>query len=339
MLYFTLPCQSDNLYAYMDHAANASVPMPVISRSLRDYLVDVKRHVDARRADWLTYHIYINPYEFLCLSAAQPRAYFKLVEIFASFRIFPSPSPEGAPPHCISLCRACDCVSRALPPGTQYTSISAETMMDVATFTDTVAKYGSTADVVIAGEIGDTDFSLDSVADREVASAAAAFGYVAYALCLQRAGGSFILKLADSFNVHTLDLLYLLSSMYERVHIAKPGASHCVDSEKYAVCTGFLHTSNAAFYPYVFKCFADTVARPAHLYVHRFLSVRVPYYVLCKVEEINAVFGQNQLENVQTVVSLVDNKRRDAKIHALFRQHMHKCVQWCMKHGVPYAAV
>jgi 23S rRNA U2552 (ribose-2'-O)-methylase RlmE/FtsJ len=337
MLYFTLPCQADNLYAYMDHAANASVPMPVISRSLRDYLVDVKRHVDARRSDWATYHIYINPYEFLCLSAAQPRAYFKLVEIFASFRIFSGPS---VPPYqCIGLCRTCDCVARALPPGAQFTFIPSDIMMDVATFTDAVAKNGSAADLVIAGEIGDTDFALDGVADREVASAAATFGYVAYALCLQRLGGTLVLKLADSFNIHTLDLLYLLSSMYERVHIAKPGASHCVDSEKYVVCTGFMHAASAAFYPHVFKCFVDAVARPAHLFVHRFLSVRIPYYVLCKVEEINAVFGQHQLEHVQTIVSLIDNKRRDAKIHALFKQHTHKCVQWCMKHSVTYAAV
>ena len=46
-------------------------------------------------------------------------------------------------------------------------------------------------------------------------------------------------KIFDIFTQATIDLLYLLSLLYEKVYIIKPNTSRIANSEKYVVCKKF----------------------------------------------------------------------------------------------------
>ena len=98
-------------------------------------------------------------------------------------------------------------------------------------------KYGSSMDL-ITGD-GGFDFSVD-FNNQEIHIADLLMGQIFYALVMQKKGGSFVLKIFDSFMEHTLDLLYILSSFYETVYIVKPYTSRYANSEKYIVCLNFL---------------------------------------------------------------------------------------------------
>ena len=47
-----------------------------------------------------------------------------------------------------------------------------------------------------------------------------AYAQVAYALSCQKKGGSFIIKVFDTFTPASIDLLYILASVYERVYFS-----------------------------------------------------------------------------------------------------------------------
>jgi len=193
-------------------------------------------------------------------------------------------------------------------------------------------KYGSSMDL-ITGD-GGFDFSVD-FNNQEVDVAELLMAQVFYALVMQKKGGSFVLKIFDSFMNHTLDLLYILSSFYESVYIVKPYTSRYANSEKYIVCKKFLYSNNSSFYGILYNAFEKMTQNNGDKRLLRFLNVPLSYHFIIKMEEYNAVFGQQQLENIHSTISLIESKHKHDKLEQLVKINVSKCVYWCNKYNVP----
>jgi len=196
--------------------------------------------------------------------------------------------------------------------------------------------YGSTMDL-ITGD-GGFDFSLD-FNNQEINIAKLLFAQVLYALSMQKRGGCFILKLFDTFMQHSIDLLYILSSFYDKVYIVKPQSSRYANSEKYIVCKGFTSIPFESFAPFVQRAFEKMLLSTntnTDFYIHRFLNTPISMHFLVKLEEYNAIFGQQQIENIHFTISLIDNKHRQEKIDNLININIEKCILWCTKYNIPY---
>ncbi len=155
---------------------------------------------------------------------------------------------------------------------------------------------------------------------------------------MQKAGGTFILKIFDSFMRHTVDMIYLLSSFYDHVYITKPETSRYANSEKYLVCIGFRYTSLTEFEPYVTNAFETMLTRSAELPIWSLLSKPHPYYFIVKLEEYNTIFGQQQIENIVTTLQLIETAnlpKGAVRINELIRINTNKSINWCMRHGMP----
>jgi low affinity Fe/Cu permease len=70
--------------------------------------------------------------------------------------------------------------------------------------------------------------------------------------------------------------------------------------------------------------------------IHSFLKNKIPYYFLNKIEETNAVIGQQQLESYDQIINIFKNKNKEEKIESLKRNHIQKCIQWCEKNQIPH---
>ena len=186
---------------------------------------------------------------------------------------------------------------------------------------------------VITGD-GGFDFSID-FNKQEISITKLLFAQICYAVCLQKRGGSFVLKVFDSFMQHTIDLLFILSSFYDKVYIMKPNTSRYANSEKYIVCKGFLFSSNKYFVKQIKNAFEKMVNNQS-FYGQRFLNMPIPNFYLSKLEEYNAIFGQQQIENIHYTLSLMQNKSKQEKINQLLQNHVEKSVNWCQKHNIPY---
>jgi 23S rRNA U2552 (ribose-2'-O)-methylase RlmE/FtsJ len=205
-------------------------------------------------------------------------------------------------------------------------------ILNVANFVFCKEKYASSMDLITAD--GGFDFSVD-FGKQEVSISRLLFAQIAYALCMQKKNGCFILKIFDSFMQHTVDLIHLLSSFYEKVYITKPLTSRFANSEKYVVCCNFMHSSCKLFYPYIKRCFDQMVVNPK-LYIHRFLNINSSNYFLTKIEEHNSIFGQQQIENIYQTISLIDSRYKNEKINNLVKTNIQKSTNWCIKYDVPY---
>ncbi len=190
--------------------------------------------------------------------------------------------------------------------------------------------YNGTIDLVTAD--GGFDFSID-FNHQESVSAKLIFCQIAFAVAVQKTGGNFMIKFFDTFTQISVDMLYLLSLLYEEVFFVKPNTSRYANSEKYVVCKRFRMRNHERAYLVerfigVFDTFTDRT-------LSSLFSRQVPYMYSCKVQEYNAIFGQQQIETIMTTLSLIEKSKYE-RLETMKKNNLKKCILWCQKYGVPY---
>ena len=183
---------------------------------------------------------------------------------------------------------------------------------------------------IITGD-GGFDFSVN-YNDQEALSVKLILSQIIYALVMQRSGGSFILKIFDVFSKPTIDCISLLSSFYNQVYIVKPNTSRYANSERYIVCKDF-RFSNTSFILKKFLSILDNLKNGA--YVNQILSIPISHILVSKIEEINAIFGQQQIESINNTISLIEHNKNE-KLEQIKKNNIQKCINWCIKHKVAY---
>ena len=190
-------------------------------------------------------------------------------------------------------------------------------------------QHKSSCDLV-SGD-GGFDFTMD-FKHQEVVSLKLTYAQCAYAFSCQKKGGTFIIKMFDTYTHASVDIMYMLACAYEKIHVLKPHTSRQANSEKYIVCKNFKLENNIelikAMYC-VIKSYDDIK------YPQRFLNCDIPYNFICSIQEINAILGQTQLENITTTVNIIDSCSTE-RLENLKRNHVGKCVTWCQKFKIPY---
>jgi hypothetical protein len=154
-------------------------------------------------------------------------------------------------------------------------------------------------------------------------------------LQFQSDGGVSIIKISSLTDKPILDIIYFMTSLYEKVYIAKPLVSNLYNSEKFIVCKNFkLSLDNVKYY--LQSIHSILVCLPTNKLITTILKKPLPYYFLNKVDEANIIIGHQQLETMEQLINLIKNKNREEKIESLKKSNIQKCVQWCEKYKIPY---
>lgn len=220
----------------------------------------------------------------------------------------------------------------------KYTNVKIENGMDktgnllsIDNFNYCYVNYANSMDIITAD--GGFDFSHD-FSKQEINISQLLFSQIAYAIIMQKKGGCFILKIFDCFMQHTIDLLCILCSFYDKVYIVKPNTSRYANSEKYIVCKNFNFYQNSQYYYDIFyKPFCNMV-NTEDKYIKRFLNIDISLHFISKLQEYNAIFGQQQLENIYHTFTIIHNKSKMDKYHSNIRNNILKCINWCNKYGL-----
>ena len=152
------------------------------------------------------------------------------------------------------------------------------------------------------------------------------------ALCIQCKKGIFIWKMGETYTQLSLEILYFLSSFYEKIYIIKPSVIDISKSEKYVVCKGFLYENSYSIYTYLhsFVKYIDSF-QPPKKNICRFLNIHIPNFFIGKLEEVHYILGQTQLEQIQYLLLLLSHKYKDEKIKNIEKLNEQKCIEWCRK--------
>jgi len=206
-------------------------------------------------------------------------------------------------------------------------------IISLSNFDHCVSKYQNTCDFITAD--GGFDFSCDFNNQESMVSRLLA-AEMGFALALQKPGGHFILKVFDTFTKPTVDVLCVLCNLYKEVFVSKPCTSRHANSERYIVCKHFRLASSDALLPHLRIMFKQLEDVPQNAAIASLIPLEHDTYFLNKIEECNAIIGQQQMEIINATIHLILNKGHTEKLESMKRQNMMKCVSWCDKHGIPY---
>jgi hypothetical protein len=348
----------------------------IINKTLYKYLSFIKEQIDCRLEQWDKYKKCTNPYEYIhsvipntkqSVSTLKPisRSFFKMVEICHSMALL-----DLLPPVCSSFHLAegpggfieAMTYMRKNPHDTYYgMTLIDETNQNVPGWRKSkyfllnnpnviietgceggngdltkpenlrycYDKYNGKMDL-ITGD-GGFDFSFQYPQQEQI-STKLIMCQIGFAIAMQKTGGTFILKVYDTFTRFSLDLLFLLSNLYDQVSIIKPNTSRFANSEKYIVCKGFRNNNTLDIVKQFYK-----ILQHSEPIVGSLFDFELAYLFTNKIEEFNAILGQQQIDTIVSTIYLIDNNNNKYdKIEHMKKKNIQKCIAWCQKYGIPY---
>lgn len=152
----------------------------------------------------------------------------------------------------------------------------------------------------------------------------------------QSHNGTTIIKISDSFHKPVIDALYLLTSLYDKVCLCKPNTNNITSFDKYIVCKNFLHneTSNIYLRQNYLKLLVF-IKKYNNKNISQILDFNLPYYFKNKIDDINIIIGQQQLDALDQIINIYKNKSKEEKIESIKKINIQKSVIWCEKHKIP----
>lgn len=371
MSYFLLPEIHNNIDEI--HLQTNEDNNLYVSLTLNHYLNNVKKQIDENYDKWDFVKRYTNPYEFIhtvvpktkySVSKMKPlsRSFYKMIEIVKTFDLFNEFNEQ--PINTFHLAEGPGGFIEATEylrknkndtyygmtlldedpsvPGWKKTNHFLQThpnikiecgstgtgdLLEVDNLVYCNNKYKNQFDIVTAD--GGFDFSID-FNQQEILATNLLLAQVSFAISIQKIGGHFILKIFDIFTKTTCDIMYLLSSLYKQVYIVKPSTSRLANSEKYIVCKGFRR------YPekLINNIINDYNTLKETKYISSILNFNIDYFFINKIEEYNAIFGQQQIENINNTLNLFSCRNNNDKMELLKKNNIQKCIRWCETHNI-----
>jgi hypothetical protein len=152
----------------------------------------------------------------------------------------------------------------------------------------------------------------------------------------QECGGCCVIKLNHIFHKPVVDMLYILSSLYEKVYVLKPNTSNITSFDKYIVCKNFQKSESKHLY---YKCnyyrLIVFLKKLENKSISSILDFDIPNFFLMKMDDMNIIIGQQQLESLDMVINILKNKNKEDKIETIKKSNIQKSVVWCEKYKIP----
>lgn len=148
---------------------------------------------------------------------------------------------------------------------------------------------------------GGFDFSID-FNNQEQLSIKLIIAQIFFALVMQKKGGNLILKIFDIFKLKTVELIFLLSNLYEHIYIFKPNTSRIANSEKYIICKNY-NNNNIISIENLINNFESILENIDNIY--SLFNLKIPKLFINKLQEINAIYGQQQIENINMTLNYI----------------------------------
>jgi hypothetical protein len=146
--------------------------------------------------------------------------------------------------------------------------------------------------------------------------------------------GTFIIKIDNIFYKVIVDILYTLSSLYDKMYLFKPSISNITTGERYIICKSFNIERRMIIGE--LNELINYINIDNNMCIETLICNEIPYYFLNKIEESNIIIGQQQLDAFDQIINIFKNKNREEKIDSLKRLHIQKCIQWCEKNQLPH---
>jgi len=128
----------------------------------------------------------------------------------------------------------------------------------------------------------------------------------------------------------------LLTSLFDKVYIIKPNTNNVTTFDKYIVCKNYLLDENKENQHKInYFRLLIFLKKINSKNITSIIDFDLPYYFTIKIDDINIIIGQQQLESLNLIISIFKNKNKDEKIETIKKNNIQKSVNWCEKYKIP----
>lgn len=166
-------------------------------------------------------------------------------------------------------------------------------------FEKLVKKSGKKADLVTA----DGGFRWTNENYQEQEAFLLVLGEIITGIKVQEQGGSFVLKLFESYTDITIKMIAVLNSFYKEIYIVKPLTSRSSNSEKYVVCKQFRKNDKNVK---ILEEILNKMKNSEDYLSHFFKNFNIPKEMRNVVIKSNEHIANNQMTMINKIVKYID---------------------------------
>lgn len=196
----------------------------------------------------------------------------------------------------------------------------------------TIQRDGGMADMVSAD--GGFDVS-DDYSHQETKMFRLLFAEIIGAFSVLNTGGTFVLKIFDFFYELTIDLLYLLTTMFDKVIITKPFTSRPANSERYLVCRGFKGIDESVLNHFWKILWEWDVVENQGKMVSRLFDFTIPESFLENIESYNCYHLFRQVKNIMKTLELTKIELSNEEVSEFKKYQVGYGILWCNQYRFP----
>ena len=165
-------------------------------------------------------------------------------------------------------------------------------------------------------------------------------------LLIQEIGGSMICKMFDLFTYFSIQLIYLISVLYDNVYIIKPVTSRPANSEKYIVACGFKGVSTnftnsmlnelSKFDNIKKEKYEGTYFEKYRINIENAIfieNLNVPQEFIKEIKIINLLFIKNQKKYIKKTLDYIRNYKENNNNYDIIK-HKSYSNKWFNKHNI-----
>lgn len=148
----------------------------------------------------------------------------------------------------------------------------------------------------------------------------------------QASGGICVIKLTQIYYKPVLDLIYMLSSFFNKTYICKPHISY--QEERFIVFEKYLNNHSDCDKSILINKISELLK--SNRQVKSIIPNHIPNYVLNKIEDSNIIIGYHSLDHYNELINICKSKNIIERIDAFKKNSISKSIQWCSSHNIPY---
>lgn len=157
---------------------------------------------------------------------------------------------------------------------------------------------------------------------------------------------SAIIKLGNIIHKSSIDIIYILSGIYDTVYMSKPSVVDDIN-DRYLICKDpyEYHTrgdSDSTDVNEINQRYATSIDEIIHTLenksdcIYSIVNDDISYHFLSKMEELTLIIGQKFIEYYESSIILMKIYGKEEKVENAKKASLLKCIQWCEKYSIQH---
>ena len=161
--------------------------------------------------------------------------------------------------------------------------------------------------------------------------------YILFSLLVLKKEGNIIVPITmGHFSAIMIEIIYLLTSLFEDVAIIKPCMCRFDNSDIYLVCVNYLNqwNLNSAFFSKIMKLVYDL--QNNYEKQMSIITFDIPNLFLQRLKEVLMEIGVGEMENKLAILNKIYSNKNKNCLNQQLQNNIFRSIKWCIQHNIPY---